>query len=83
VRMRTLSSSRGDIIQVQVVELGKPDIDIRDTACVCAANLLKKQDYVLRSAHSKILAILGVEHQPGSALDSLFARSSFRESAQS
>ena len=53
------------------MESGKVDTDIQDIACVVAANLLEERNYVLRGAHSKIEAILCVEHRAGFEVDGL------------
>ena len=39
----------------------KADTDMSDTVCVVSADLPEERGYVLRGAHGKIEAILGVE----------------------
>lgn len=42
-----------------------------DIVCVVLIDLLEEREYVLRGAHGKIEAILGVEQRAGFAMDNL------------
>lgn len=68
----------GDIMSAQITDIRKIDINMPDVVCVVATNLVEERGYVLRGAHGKVEAVLGVKLRAGFAVDRLVREKELR-----